>query len=76
MSESNVSSQDTNNNTKIKSDTTQNFNPVSLLGKQILHTWDDGNNNLTEYDGKILAFNETTNTFTTFILVASPVFSL
>ncbi|VDI11926.1 Hypothetical predicted protein [Mytilus galloprovincialis] len=37
--------------------------PTNYVGKHIIHIWDEGSNNLTEYDGKLLDYNSTTMTF-------------
>ncbi|CAG2230398.1 ECM29 [Mytilus edulis] len=37
--------------------------PTNYVGKHIIHIWDEGSNNLTEYDGKLLDYNSATMTF-------------
>ncbi|VDI57262.1 Hypothetical predicted protein [Mytilus galloprovincialis] len=37
--------------------------PTNYVGKHMIHIWDEGSNNLTEYDGKRFDFNSTTMTF-------------
>ena len=66
----NIESDNNNNvpcimNTSILDHDVQNDvnEPTNYVGKHMIHIWDEGSNNLTEYDGKRFDFNSTTMTF-------------